>query len=515
MKKSEVMKSGHWPDFFLKDLLSPIPSTTISGDIKLTWNCSLHGPYEQSIKSHLRGNGCPHCKSNNAHKSRRANNPYPQWFIDELSKSEAGRKILAQELPLRTKIEFICPLHGPYFQNAERYWKGLTGCSLCKGQKIGKAEQKTKRLSNPYPQWFIDELSLECKDKVLKGEISVNDEATFICPKHGEYRQIIYSHINAVEGTKKCGCPSCAAEASIYGSKYEIKLRESLETLGIRVQKVRGKIQSPWSGFPMELDLFLPDYNLAIEVDGLYYHTMEYLNESHSKIEGMKYHQVKTDLCAKEGIQLIHLFEDDLRDRYEVCLNLIKSKLGLLHHKRVYARQCEVKEVASEMAHKFYDKYHIQGWGQGICYGLYYKGHLMSCMSMRKACSNTKEKGSWELNRYASINNYFVVGGFERLEKFFIQKFSIKRLISFADKTISNGALYYKQGYKLESVSGPDYQYVYKGKRWHKFNFRIKRFKEDPDLLYEEGLTELQLAQLNKITRIYDCGKMKFVKEFI
>lgn len=577
MKKSEVMKSGHWPDFFLKDLISPIPPVTISCKERLTWKCSNCGlVYDRLINDALKGYQCPHCVRQKLPK-------YPEWFINDIKDSPDKDKILAGDLKRKDHAQFRCYKHGLYTQFIFTHLKGI-GCPLCrKENKISKPNKS--RLKNPFKEEFISRIHLSsdkiraqvgtlkttekiefiCKEhgvylqrvsdamyqegcplcskmkgynkrsilqlikhkealndvfddkvrkEILDGNVKVSSKIEFICSKHGVYKQRLDDHL--YHGN---GCPTCGAEGHNWVSSLEKKLRSDLENCGVKtIGSLRTLIKSSQTGLPMEIDIYCPDAKLAIEVNGVYYHSIEHMNSviQYNAPGGKEnYHRMKTDLCEQKGIQLIHLFEDDLRDRYEVCLNLIKSKLGLLHHKRVYARQCEVKEVTSEVAYKFYNKYHIQGWGQGICYGLYYQGHLMSCMSMRKACSNTKEKGSWELNRYASINNYFVVGGFEKLENFFVRKLSIKRLISFADKTISNGALYYKQGYKLESVSDPDYQYVYKGKRWHKFNFRIKRFKDDSDLLYKEGLTEFQLAQLNGITRIYDCGKMKFVKEFV
>lgn len=57
-----------------------------------------------------------------------------------------------------------------------------------------------------------------------------------------------------------------------------------------------------------------------------------------------------------------------------------------------------------------------------------------------------------------------------------------------------------------------DYRYLVGGRRVHKFGYRLKRFKDDPHLIYKEGLTEAELAEINNLPRIWDAGKIRFVK---
>ena len=61
----------------------------------------------------------------------------------------------------------------------------------------------------------------------------------------------------------------------------------------------------------------------------------------------------------------------------------------------------------------------------------------------------------------------------------------------------------------LLSVENPTL--VYRGVRTHKFNFRLKRFRNDDTLLFHEGLSERELAELNSIPRVWDSGKKRWV----
>lgn len=56
---------------------------------------------------------------------------------------------------------------------------------------------------------------------------------------------------------------------------------------------------------PKELDFYIPDYKLAIEINGLYWH-------SEAAGTSKMYHQEKSLACLKQGISLVHLFEDEL-----------------------------------------------------------------------------------------------------------------------------------------------------------------------------------------------------------
>ncbi len=52
---------------------------------------------------------------------------------------------------------------------------------------------------------------------------------------------------------------------------------------------------------PLELDFFLPDINIAIEYNGIYWHS--------TKFKANDYHYNKSILCYNKGIRLIHFYE--------------------------------------------------------------------------------------------------------------------------------------------------------------------------------------------------------------
>ena len=45
----------------------------------------------------------------------------------------------------------------------------------------------------------------------------------------------------------------------------------------------------------------------------------------------------------------------------------------------------------------------------------------------------------------------------------------------------------------------------------NKARYRISRFRSDPELLFQDGMTERQLAELNGLYRVWDYGKDRLV----
>ena len=97
---------------------------------------------------------------------------------------------------------------------------------------------------------------------------------------------------------------------------------------------------------------------------------------------------------------------------------------------------------------------------------------------------------------------YNVVGGASKLLSYFIKEYNSKRIVSYADKDWSVGSLYYTLGFENIAESKPDYKYIVGDKRVHKSKYRKSKLKTT--------LTEKQATEKIGISRIYDCGKIKF-----
>src|SRR5690606_32397406 len=123
-----------------------------------------------------------------------------------------------------------------------------------------------------------------------------------------------------------------------------------------------------------ELDIVIPEANIAIEYCGLYWHS-----EIHKE---PKYHLDKLNACIEQNIRLITIFSDEWQERQDIVKSKILQILGKSTQSTIFARKCKVVTLSREQKKKFFDQYHIQGAGPGsITYGLEYKEEVVAAMT--------------------------------------------------------------------------------------------------------------------------------------
>ena len=252
-----------------------------------------------------------------------------------------------------------------------------------------------------------------------------------------------------------------------------------------------------------ELDIYLPELGLAFEFNGLYWHSEIYKDN--------KYHKMKSDLCEEQEIQLIHIYEDIWKYKKDIIESMILNKLNRSSNK-IYARKTEIREIKNNnLIRKFLNENHIQGFvGSSFKLGLFYDDELVSIMTfgkLRKFMGNKSEDGNYEMLRFCNKKNTNVIGGASKLFKYFMKVYTPNSVISYADRSYSNGNLYTQLKFNKINNTRPNYYYIINNKRHHRFNFR-------KDILVKEGFdinkSEHQIMLERKIYRIYDSGSIKF-----
>ena len=439
--------------------------------------CKEHGIFEQRPDSHIMGKGCPMCS--------KSNKLTQEEFISK-AKLKHGNKYnysLVNYLGSKIKIKIICPEHGEFEQQPCEHIIGH-GCRNCSNDKIRKSKI-----------FFINESNILHNKKYNYSLVDYENSSKkikIICPEHGEFEQTPNNHLS-----KKQGCPKC----SLKYNKSENELKDFIKLLGIDIIENSRNIISP-----LELDIFIPSKKLAIEYNGLHWHSELYKDDN--------YHLNKTQECEKQGIQVIHIFEDEWLDKKDIVKSRLMNILGLTPNK-IYARKTEIREVSPKDAKQFIDENHLQGnVNAKIKLGLYYNNELVSIMtfgSLRNTLGNKSKEKEYELYRFCNKINTSVIGGADKLLKHFIKTYEPKQIISYADRRWSQGGLYQKLGFQFIHNSPKSFSYIINNKREFRFKYR-------KDVLIKQGFdpnkTAREIMLNRKLYRIYDCGSKKYLLNF-
>lgn len=185
-------------------------------------------------------------------------------------------------------------------------------------------------------------------------------------------------------------CTNCYPHSTSQ-SNLEQELLEYIKTIynGVILENDR-KILNP-----QEIDIYLPDINLAFEFNGVYWHS--------DKFKSKDYHKLKTDKCLNKGIRLMHIYEDDWIDKKDIVkkyiYNLIVDKKILLDY--------VIREVDVNDSIQYLNDNHIDGYIlNDISLGLYYNDEFIDIMSF------VKEDNRYVIVRHTNnsdiLFNYFI-----------------------------------------------------------------------------------------------------------
>lgn len=250
---------------------------------------------------------------------------------------------------------------------------------------------------------------------------------------------------------------------------------------------------------PYELDIYIPDKNLAIEVDGTYWH-----NDSLKTF--MKYEEAR-----KLGVRVIGIYDYEWRLQNGLLKSYLKAQLGIFDNK-IGARKCELRKVPYKEAEEFIKRNHLQGSGKGVtnrntlCLGLYFQDNLVQLETFDRP--RFSKKAEWELVRECSLQGWQIYGGKDRLLSYFLKNYE-GSLISYCDKRFFSGISYEKEGFKKEPDSSPSYRYFKNNRVYSRYSCmksKLKNFLKD----FNPRLSETENMKKNGFFKLYDFGNFVF-----
>lgn len=184
--------------------------------------------------------------------------------------------------------------------NLKRY--GVEWYAKTSEYKQSNTQRANVYIKNKYPN-VID-------IRFIDGKRVAICKCTDQCSRPCRLRQF-YIPIRRLSRSQKCPKKTRSKFTSI-----EIFVHDILRELGVEFITNTRKIITP-----KELDVYLPDYKLAIEVNGTYFHS--------TKFRGKRFHQTKFNLCEAQNIRLLTIWSDDImrdpglvKEKIKYCLNL-------------------------------------------------------------------------------------------------------------------------------------------------------------------------------------------------
>ena len=254
----------------------------INNHTKVCIICPEHGEFWQMPNDHLKGCGCSSCCG--------LKKLTTEEFIKKARKIHGDKYDYSkvEYINNETMVCIICSEHGEFWQTPHTHLKG-GGCPKC---RYINAWNTRGRIST---EEFIEKARRIHGNKYDYSKVEYKDNRTkvcIICPEHGELWQTPNDHLN------NRGCPICSE------SYLEKEIRVFLEK-----EKIKYKYEKRFENFSYKsLDFYLPDYNIAIECQGIqHFEPVEFFGGKETFLKQIKNDKEKKDYCENNNIKLIYV----------------------------------------------------------------------------------------------------------------------------------------------------------------------------------------------------------------
>jgi hypothetical protein len=420
--------------------------TTILNPVTIT--CPIHGDFEILPVNAFKGkwHRCLECREKETKKYGQ------QEFVDICKKIHDNKYTYEKTVYqyMQDKITITCPIHGDFSQRASHHLHNKSGCKKCSLPRHSTDHFLTAA-------YKVHGDKYDYSKTVYTRNV---DKGIIICPNHGEFTQMFMTHLAGK------GCPKCKVVTSV----PQKSLQEYIKSIYTGPIETNIKIMDK-----KEVDVNLPKENIAIELDGVFWHSTKGSNYQRLPIEkrrntALKNQTYKHDELAKKGIRLITILDLEWDNHTEAVKNLLLHSLHVLP--KIGARECELKKISYTDCKEFLNTYHVQGATPAKHYYALYNGtDLISVMSFRMT------KGEWELARYCSTMS--VQGGAQRLLNAFIKEISPSKIVSFCHNRLFSGAVYDSLGFTKEKQYPFDYYFFYKGELFSRRHFTKQKIPKE------------------------------------
>lgn len=272
----------------------------INNSTKVCIVCNKHSEFMQTPHDHLSGAGCKICYDERRGNSLRRTR---EEFIDKAKQIHGDKYDYSKVNYVNdsTKICIICPEHGEFWQTPNAHVSG-SGCVFCGFKKTSMSKTKS------YDE-FLNEAIKKHNNKYsydINTYTNRHTKMRIICPKHGEFWQKPGNHLQGQ------GCPFCNE------SNLEKEVEGILSDNNVFFERSK---HFNWLG-KQHLDFYLPDYNTAIECQGIqHFEPREAFGGKCAFIESIERDNRKKNKCIENNVKLIYYSSDYIKRKYDKTIS--------------------------------------------------------------------------------------------------------------------------------------------------------------------------------------------------
>ena len=229
---------------------------------KVWWLCSKGHSFESMPNSRTsKKTGCSICSGRVASEDNNLLFHFPE-IAKEWHPTENG-DLKPEDFThgSEKKVWWLCPKRHSYksvifSRTREFHGEKGSGCPFCSGVKVGEDNNLLFLFPEIAKEWHPTKNKELTPKQFTRGS---EKKVWWLCPKNHSYK----SNINS-RTIRNSGCPSCSKQSS----EPEIRILSELKWFFDEVNS-RYKIDG------VEIDIFLPKFNIGIEYDGSYWHKVK------------------------------------------------------------------------------------------------------------------------------------------------------------------------------------------------------------------------------------------------
>lgn len=233
------------------------------------------------------------------------------------------------------------------------------------GKRINQ-ERKVKRFADLIEYCNKNKLVLNHTEEEYYKAREINNKLKYTCK---ECNSDFYYKANARMNCITCRICNPAENKPV--SNEEIDLRHFIVSLLDKGEHYTHSNQYVIS--PYELDIVLNDRNIAIEYNGLYWHSHK-MNQ-----EDKHYHSIKLTLCWRKSFRLFSVYSDDWCNNRTIVENKIKSMLLSINLETTV-----IKEIDKNIENDFVKDFQFTLQNTDYCLGYYNNDELIATLSFHE-----------------------------------------------------------------------------------------------------------------------------------